>query len=327
MINVPSNSEIESLKPVLKKNLKIESRISLDSNPFATLETIKFQNLEKEYVLKSVVPILKTEVIVHEKINSYNINAAKILASDMNNLKIQYFILMEKIKFTPIYQIPPDEAIDYYFDIADKLGHFHLKNVKNVKEFRNKGIKIFGPEKYLHIIDGIGKRINKYSNNTKHEYLLTKELVEKFDYYIDTLRIMFKPFSKDSKFTLVHGDFDSGNLIINNENKNIFAIDWGLAHIDLPMIDMAHLLNATDLKIDIRREIFEKYYLIAEKLYPNDLSMQDVRNIGKVMHILYFIDWFMYATENNFVDELYFLEQIHNRVQLLTDLLTDPHDE
>jgi len=45
--------------------------------------------------------------------------------------------------------------------------------------------------------------------------------------------------------TLVHGDFDTGNVVMISEDR-IAALDWGLAHCNVPLIDVAHMVGRFD---------------------------------------------------------------------------------
>jgi thiamine kinase-like enzyme len=326
MIRIPTNEELEHDLKDLTNNFdyKIKFRKLLDSNPFSILETIKFQHIEKEYVLKCLHPMMKNEIFVHRYANTKSINAAKLLNTSFDSIKPYHYILMEKIKFEPIYMFVGTESAKYFKTIAKKLADFHLESLNKVDEFKNYGLREYGISKYEKIIDNLGNRITKLSNTINHEYLLTTDLVDNFCNYIKDIRVLMDPV-KNTKLTLVHGDFDTGNIIVNIDDSDVFAIDWGLAHIDVPVIDIAHMLSATEMSISTRRDIFEVYFNITNSLYPS-MSMQDVRNAGKMMHIVYFLDWYLYSIEKDLVEAKYFFEQIHNRVQLITDLLTSPRN-
>ena len=321
MFYVPTNEEIEEdLKDI---NFKIATRKHLDSNPFSYLETIGFKGIEEEYVLKSVHPILKSEIIIHNLVNNDPLTAAHVFSSKNENENGKHYLLMERIQFEPLYLRSVRGSVHLYHTIAEKLANFHLNN-NNVTKLKNMGIKEYGMKKYTEIIANLGARVRKLSVSINHEYLLKEELVEKFSKYIGSVNEMLD-LVHNTKLTLVHGDCDTGNLIINTKDNDIYAIDYGLAHIDVPVIDIAHLLSATEMSISIRRDIFETYFDIAGNLFPSSMSLQDVRNAGKVLHMLYFLDWYLLTTEMNIVAKNYFLEQIHNRVSLLTDLLSRPN--
>ena len=321
MIYIPTNEEIEvDLKNI---NYKIATRKHLDSNPFSYLEIINFRGIEKEYVLKSVHPILKSEILIHNLVNKDPLTAAHLFTSKDDNEKGIHYFIMDKIEFEPLYLLSVRGSVHLYHKIAEKLANFHLKN-SNVRKLKSLGLREYGMKKYNTIIGNLGERVRTLSESVNHEYFLKKEVVDKFTKYIESVNEMLD-LVHNTKLTLVHGDFDTGNLIINKKDNDIYAIDYGLAHIDIPVIDIAHLLSATEMSINIRRDIFETYFAIAGNLFPATMSLQDVRNAGKVLHMLYFLDWYLLTTEMNIVAKNYFLEQIHNRVSLLTDLLSRPN--
>ena len=324
MIYIPSNNEIEFDLSIKKSRYKIESRTPLDSNPFSNLETLTFKKIKHDYVLKTIHPLLKTEVFVHNLVDDDPITAAHLLHSKIDEKNKNYYVIMEKIKFQPIYLQPLSDSVNYFHSITEKLANFHLKNA-NIKFLKKLGIMEYGLPKYKEIINSLGKRIKNLSENVNHENFLDENLIEDFDKYIGSIYNLIEPVAS-TKQTLVHGDFDTGNILINDSDHKVYAIDFGLSHIDIPVIDIAHLLSATEMSINIRRDIFETYFSIAGKLFPSDMSLQDVRNAGRVMHMLFFLDWYVLTIENKIVPHNYFLEQIHNRVSLLTDLLKNTHD-
>lgn len=319
LIYVPTNEELELFLSNLGMNFKLEYRTELDSNPFSQLQTVKFINSPKEYVLKSVHSLLKSEVYVHQHVNDDQLTASHLLASKFDNKNDHYFLLMEKITFDHLYFFPVNNYFAYYQLIAKKLANFHLRFMKSLDKFKENGVLEYGWQHYDKIILNVGSRIEKIAEKIDDEILLGSELVNKFQKYVPSLIVVLDPIKK-TKLTLVHGDFDTGNLIVKDDNQP-YAIDFGLAHIDTPVIDIAHLLSATDMSIDRRRAIFETYFALTKKLYPNQVSLQDVRQAGRIMHLLFFLDWYLMTIEKEIVPVNYFIEQIHNRVSLLTELL------
>jgi len=326
MVRLPTNAE---LKDHLKNQgqitlLNAKSRKTIDKNPFAVLESISFaEQPEKFYILKSVLPMLKHEIHIHRYANQFQLNGARLvygftstsgLNTDLN------FILMEKIEnLTPMYLVSNEEAKDHYLTIAERLAEFHLTSKKQIKSLKNLGVTVHGIKWYQNIIAVITKKVKKLSLKMNHEYLLPLHLAEEFDASIHTINKMLIPFKK-SNLILVHGDFDIGNLFLK-ENNNICAIDWGMGHIDNPMIDIAHLVNSLgDFDIGAKRDIFSAYFTIARKLYPKNMEMHFIRVVGTLMHILFFLNFQLYAIDN-LVEANYYFEQIHTRVKHLVSIL------
>ena len=69
MIETPSNEKLNILLKSLKKSKEftVKSRRILDQNPFAILEVVDFDQIpDKSYILKSMVSILKNEIVIHQ---------------------------------------------------------------------------------------------------------------------------------------------------------------------------------------------------------------------------------------------------------------------
>ena len=84
MIYIPSNQEIEKNLKKRDLNYLIEFRKNLDSTPFSNLEILKFKGIGREYVLKSVISDLKSEIFIHNLANNDPITAAKLLSSEID---------------------------------------------------------------------------------------------------------------------------------------------------------------------------------------------------------------------------------------------------
>ena len=170
MIYFVSNEELEEKLAEKNYNYKIESRKPLDSTPFSYLETIKFIDIKKRYVLKSVHPILKSEIVVHNHVNNDPLTGSHLLFS---HLDPNYF-LMEKIDFEPLYFFPVKTSSRYYHTLAKKLAFFHLKNLEFVDLLKEQGISEYGLKKYEKIIPSLGSRVEKISQKMNHEIYLKK---------------------------------------------------------------------------------------------------------------------------------------------------------
>lgn len=328
MVRLPTNEEIEShLKDSKEtKNLSLKSRESFDKNPFAHLETIYFNERKNPYILKSVVPFQKSEIYIHQQVNDFDLNGAHLIYGHTEDSNLNYLI-MEKIEdIKPIYLISNNDAESYYCQVAEYLADFHLKSksTKFTKKLIKLGVPIHGTKWYQDYAVTISDNVKTLSKEINHEYFLPIALVNNLQDSIHSIQKMFEPFKK-AKLTLVHGDFDIGNLFLKDSDTKIFAIDYGMSHIDNPMIDIAHLVNSLgDYDIGIRRNIFSAYFTKARKLYPKDISMHETRIVGTLMHILYFLNFQINAI-NNWVDKeysLFLVEQVHNRVKHLVDLLS-----
>lgn len=323
MITRPTNDELQRLlhdhDP--SRQFTVAKRDKLDQNPFAYLEKVFFEeDPHYPYVLKSVVPYFQNELVVHEFVNSYPINAANLFFRYTDPQHSMSFLVMDWVDITGIYQYPSDEAEGYYYEAAAKLADLHVHSHKKWKHLRKKHVRSYGTQHYQKvIIPNVKSRLRELSEEENGSTLLSLDLVEAFENSIDATLKMFDPFKK-TKLALCHGDFDIGNLFVTPEEE-VVAIDWGMGHLDAPMIDIAQLVNCLgDFSISVRRDIFSEYFEAAQKLYPKKIEPHFIRVVGTLMHILYFLDFQLYAV-NEMVEPSFFLQQIHDRVEKLVNLL------
>ncbi|MFX0142292.1 MAG: phosphotransferase [Candidatus Hodarchaeota archaeon] len=323
MIKTPSNEKLNILLKSLKKSneFTVKSRRILDQNPFAILEVIDFLQIpNKSYILKSMVPILKNEIVVHQYTSDYKINGAQYIYGHSENSL--HFILMEKIDdLVPIFFIDPEEAKSYFFRITRNLAKFHLESSHDVQILKNSGIPELGHQFYVSILNKIKKGVRRFADSMKHPYYLTPDLVSEFESKMKKIYQILGTYSK-GKLSLIHGDFDFGNFFVKNINE-ICVLDWGMGRIDVPIIDIANLINSLeDYGVDYQTSIFKTYYENSKPLIHEKLNLADIRLYGTLVHLLYFLNFQLNLIES-FIDPMYYIDQIHREVQQIIDLVSN----
>ncbi len=321
MIKTPTNEKLIILLKTLKKGKEftVKSRRILDQNPFAILEVIDFVEIpEKSYILKSMVSILKNEILVHQYASDYKINGAQFIFG--HSEPSLHFILMEKIDdILPIFFIDSEEVKPFFSRITKNLAKFHLDSSRDVQMLKNLGVSEFGYRFYFGILNKIKYKVRKLSEHMNHPYYLTEDLVSEFESKLKKVEKLLQA-HPTGKLTLIHGDFDFGNFFVKNINE-ICVLDWGMGRIDVPIIDLANLLNGLlEYGSDFQSLILKSYNEIAKPLIHKKLNLSNIRLAGTLMHLLFFLNFQLNLIES-FVDPMYFIDQINREVTKILELV------
>jgi thiamine kinase-like enzyme len=211
-------------------------------------------NFRIEQYLSNTSPIKKIEEFDNHIINQiiHILNNFSLIAN-----VYKYEILNNKIVHNPIFQNDEEDKKikKISTDMFNKcMNEMYNKALKNFKMFSEEFIKTIPRE------------------NNKELYLD----FEKFDYYMKNYHNIFLDiFPKNGYMILCHNDIHRLNLIIRQNDKKIFLLDYEYACLNLIGNDFANYMNEscyiyennyqfTKEKID-----FEKYYNLY-KLYINE---------------------------------------------------------
>lgn len=330
MIIPPSNDFVVKTYNISTHNnvREITKREFYDTSLYSMLEFISFDNKDKTYVLKTLKRPLKHEIVVHKFVNEYSINGAKFLSGYTSEFYNLHFIIMEFVKdIQPVYNFEDSEQIGHYCELAQHLSYLHTNARGSIKK-ELKNIPEFNHNFYLNLLDKFSEKLPMLSKKINNELYLTHDIVEQFISSIEKIRISILK-TTDLRRTLVHGDFDVGNIFFRPETKNgtltrnnrkIMAIDWGLSHIDFPIVDIANLLHSLNLNPDDREKVLQSYFLISKGKFPKNFSLDNFETIGMILHHLFFIEFQLNTLETSStnIDEYY--EQIHHALENLIDL-------
>ena len=172
------------------------------------------------------------------------------------------------------------------------------------------------------------EKLPMLSKKIQNDLYLTSDIIEQF---LNSLEIIRSSILKTTqlKRTLVHGDFDVGNIFfkptengnLRNNDKQITAIDWGLSHIDFPIVDLANLLNSLkNIAENDRDSILESYLIIGRKKFPKNFAMENFETIGMILHHLFFIEFQLNTLETSSTNIEEYYEQIHHALESLIAL-------
>lgn len=324
---IPASNEfiIKTLNQVsLLKVQNVTSREVYDYSRYSMLEFLSFDNKDKKYVLKTVRSPLKHEIAIHRFINEFPINGANFIVGFTSDFLNLHFILMEYIEnLTPVYSFDDQDLIEDYAQLASNLAYFHVNATKYIKNAKKLQVIDYNYDYYLKLLDKFCEKIPVLSKEIAHDLYLTPDIVER--YLNNTEKIKHQLFRiKPLKRTLVHGDFDIGNIFfkVTGDHRQIMAIDWGLSHIDHPIVDMANLLHSLEaLSFDSRDYILDSYLHVAGKKFPRNYEMNDFQSLGMILHRLFFIGYQLDTLETSSTSMEEYYEEMHNALDSLCQII------
>lgn len=269
---------------------------------------------------------MKSEILVHEYSNNYKLNAPFFYYGKMSN-SIENdcnYIIMEYLEdYLHLYNILEDEL---YFEAVRALGELHLTSMQQIKSKSLKNqdqIPVYDVEWYINNINKIVFDLGRFAIQNPSSDLLTKQLISKFQLKIPKIKkYLFE--IKDIPLSIVHGDFDSGNIIFRKKIRSgtVEAIDWGHGHIGPPIIDIAHLVNSLGyIDYDTKIRLISEYLKACRPIYNQNVPFTYLIIGGTILHYLYHLNFKLKAVNEGYVEPNFFLEQFHNRIKQLIEIL------
>ena len=276
---------------------------------------------------------MKSEIKVHQYVNGLRINAPYFfygktsVSSGRSNIKDgdkgANYIIMEFVEnYLHLYNILEDEL---YFEAVRLLGEMHLLSMQKMDYLKDQiQIPTYDVKWYLDHVDRIIFEISRLSIHYPHPEYLPKELISTLQRSVTKIKYYLNEII-DIPNTLVHGDFDSGNIIFFQKGKHIGSVkvlDWGHGHIGPPVIDIAHLFNSLGY-FDYERKIMllAEYLKTCRPLFSKNVEFSLLIIGGTIIHYLYHLNFKLKALAENYVQPEFFIEQIHKRVTMLTKIL------
>jgi hypothetical protein len=330
--NIPDNKEIQiTFQKILGSNdILVKDRETIDMNSFSSVEKIILSN-DSVYILKSVSEIMKSEISVHKYVNNYRINAPYFFygklsdSSDPRNKSKCNYIIMEYISdYLHLYNILEDEL---YFEAVRLLGELHLGSMQRMKKLKESKIPEYSVQWYIDNISKIIFEISRFAikHASPDSVLLPKKLIADLHQKIPKIMEYLNEIA-DIPLSLVHGDFDSGNIIFFKKGTHggfVKAIDWGHGHIGSPLIDIAHLVNSLGyVNYDTKIKLISEYLKACRPIYGNhNIPFSFLIIGGTILHYFYHLNFKLKAIKGKYVEPSFFREQIHNRIIQLLQIL------
>ena len=223
---------------------------------------IKFQTSNKG-INKFMTKIkgYEKEQKIYEILKPYEkeLNLPKIYYTNINEEGNKYIIIMEDLKERGLYNINRDKFLDLkilkliveYFALLQShfWGPDNLKKIEWIKDYN------FASYMKEFTVQNFDKKKLFFINNNKA--LLNDNLINEIkNIKINELYEKIDPDSEKNKnrITLLHGDPQQGNLMVNEE-KNIMAmIDWQYINIGLGLKDVILFIGISLDENSIKKE-------------------------------------------------------------------------
>jgi Ser/Thr protein kinase RdoA (MazF antagonist) len=219
---------------VLNVNYKIET----DKGKFF-IKTVRGKKQD------SLETIYKTEKYV----KSFDLPVATMLLTKDNN----YFLKIEEQSFCAYPFIESDRSHEYseqdYFRMGEMLAKIHLLSKDNLPNFEVRPIKNPSTEKILLILESFKQKID----SKEILDVMDKKFLANINLKIQTLKMLSENENVYShKNHLLHGDYQTGNLLIDKDSREIIGIcDWEKSEVGSRAYEIARSLLCI---VDFRNE-------------------------------------------------------------------------
>ncbi len=274
--DLPTTAELEA--GIGRQVLK---RVPIRDNGLSVTERIFFSGGEPgSAVLKTTVADLRAEADAHRKVSGLVINAARLFANSGDS--DPPWLLIEDLGEAS----PNDEpTVEQIGDTLETLAQMHAISAE-WSGFEDRSLQaLLEPE--IRLNDLAFRAIQSGGPATSETAV--DALATGMALAARTLQ--------DVPLRMVHGDLDPGNLFFTRGHWRAF--DWGLAHLNVPLVDVAHMVMRFDEQI---RSRLTRRYLGAISKAGLDLkvsgSISSLIEAANVAHMAFFIWWHSHCVVN-----------------------------
>ena len=281
--------EVASRHLARKTDLSVVERVTM----------VGGQNEGQTAILKTVCPALAHESTVHEAVQNTDICAAKLLAAGGREAGHDAWLLLRDVQTEPFDEMTADEARDAL------LGIRGLHRAWLGRTVALSGI----PRRDL---TWLAEQADETAGHLRH--LSRNEGLGLDDATIDIYRarlIELADRNRPRALTLVHGDFDPGN-VVRLSSGSLAALDWGLAHLNTPLVDLAHMAERFPRLEQTR---------IAESFLNSGAatgSTEAALETGLISHRAFFVWWHSLIAANGWSSATSYVHSIRERVRAVS---------
>ena len=262
------------------------------------------ENLPKSFIIKfqtdnigiktfmTKIKAYEKEIKIYEILNKINkLNTPKIFHAEIDSEKSNYIIIMEDLNSKGLFNINKNEPlnidilkliVEYFAELhSNFFGKERQKNIEWLYDYnfanymKDFTINNFDKKKQFFIFNNkkiLNENLIKIIKNIK-----ILDLFEKIEPSCD---------KNKSRTTLLHGDTQIGNLLINKKKDKIAMIDWQYINIGLGLKDIFLFMGITfdekSIKENDINELKYLYYNYLEKKginYDKKLFEEDWKNL------------------------------------------------
>ena len=254
---------------------------------------IKFQT-ENEGIRNFMAKIkgYEKEIKIYEILNSIKeLNTPKILHSEINKEGSHYIIIMEDLNEKGLFGIDKEKPFDiktlklivkYFSELHSYfMGKENLRKIEWIKNYN------FAEYMKEFTIQNFDKKKSYFISNNKNklnDFLINEiksikisELYEKINPELE---------NNKNRITLLHGDTQPGNLMINSTKDKMTMIDWQYINIGLGLKDIILFigisLDENNIKENDIQELKDLYFnCLKEKgiNYDKKIFEEDWKNL------------------------------------------------
>ena len=290
----PSDAEIEDL---------VGSRVvRRQVHRSASLSTIEIVGLasdggaETEAILKTTRPALSHEPVVYRLLEGYPASPVHLIGTGVT-LAGDPWLLLTRIR--EVRDIEPDEATaELALSALAEVHRGYYGETEELSDIPRWDIDWIASQSSstCEILDSLirSSKLPTLSRST-------------LGVYKEQLAVL-RESTANLERTVVHGDFDPGNLIATEHG--IGAIDWGLSHINTPLIDLAHMVERFAPEV---RKRLAGAYLEGLPLEPR-MSAGEAIRLGGLIHRAFFIWWHTTVIEKEWAAAKNYVEVLQTRI-------------
>ena len=268
-LRAPTDEQLASIA-----GLAVETRSTINRGHLSLVERIRLRQSEtsKSAILKTACPALAHERHVHAAVQDYAICAPVLLDAGDADDDHDAWLLLSDVDEVPFDELTPAQAVQPLVDLAAVhrayLGHKRLTGVPR----RDPSWLVEQAEETAELLLHLVRC---------QELGVEEELVSA---YPDRLRMLAEQ-HEGEQLTVVHGDFDPGNLI-RMPSGQFAAMDWGLGHLNTPLVDFAHMAERFP-KPEQSRLAVE----FAEAVGLSGRDPEQLLDTGLLAHRAFFVWW------------------------------------
>jgi len=305
-ITPPSSAEISRVtgafltgRNVLRiSDLSVVERVTLTERPGAP---------PRAAILKTTLPLLRHELLVHRLASPFPICAAQVIASsDANVSESHPWLLIEEVgDGVDDRDFTTQQIMQALVEIARLHRYYVLENsaldddtIPRCDRVWLESLAESMPEFFRHF-------------NQKYGLNISQDVQRRFQGCLIGLSDRLA----DYAFTLVHGDFDKGNLVLFSDGW-VAALDWGLAHVNLPLVDLAHIVASFDIatKFSVSSTYLDALDLPEQFPAHSEKTVLQFVELGDILHKIFFIWWHSTIVTNGWVKPDKYLDTIRERI-------------
>lgn len=283
---------------------EVETRALLRSSPLSTVERVALRRhggLPLQAVIKTTRPILAHEARVNSLLDGFSIVAAALLG-DARTLHGDPWMLLTEARGADV----DDDDWPTALLALEGLAEVHLRYLGHSNELE--GVPRWDPTWLAAEADRTCETLRRIGADDGLP--LTDEMLGAYRGRLELTAEALRPIG----VTLVHGDFDPGNLVCMSGNR-VAALDWGLSHVSTPLVDLAHMVERF---CEATRSRLSARYLGALGI-ETGVSEEAAVAAGGLAHRAFFIWWHTRVMEEGWGAPAEHGELIVQRVQSVVD--------